>query len=80
MGATNAPADGAEADSEEAEGEIRIDKVCWKISKDHFPKATVHKNKRLRKFYLHQNRFVDALFEESVDDKDSISDCKSRRG
>ena len=78
VGATNAPADSAQADSAQAEGEIRIDEVCWKISKDHFPDATAHK--RLRKFYKRRNRLVDALFEEPVDDKDSISDCKSRRG
>ena len=79
MGVHRPPADGAEADSAEAEGKIRVDaEVDWKISNVNFSEVAAHK--RLRKFYKHQNRFVDALFEEPVDDKDSTSDCKSRHG
>ena len=80
MGATNAPADGSEADSAEAEGEIHVDQVSLEISKGYFPNTATHKNEWRRKFYKHKNRFVDTLFEELVDDKDSHSGSESHHG
>ncbi|ELP87977.1 cation efflux protein/ zinc transporter, putative [Entamoeba invadens IP1] len=44
----------------------------WKLYKEKFNVGATNKNKKLRKFYKEQSRFVDNLFEEPVDEKDDI--------
>ena len=58
----------------------------WKLTKRSFstsqkqPKDKKSKNKKVKKFYKEQDRFVDVLFEEPTNDKDNINDCKTRIG
>ncbi|BFU19227.1 cation transporter, putative [Entamoeba histolytica] len=50
----------------------------WKIEKDKFSKPMTKQNKKLKKFYEKQNKFVDSLFEVPVDDKDDITDWRTK--
>ncbi|GAB1221694.1 hypothetical protein ENUP19_0083G0067 [Entamoeba nuttalli] len=63
--------------------ENQFDKSCdtvdesWKLTKNIFTKTST-RNTKLKKFYEKQNKFVDSLFEEVTDDKDGITDCRTK--
>ena len=71
-----------------SENEYLIDD--WKLTKRRLSMShgsfseehSKHKkmNKKVKKFYKQQEKFIDVLFEEPTNDKDSINDCKTRIG